>query len=107
VKAASLPVPLYLSTIHHTFLPYIVPTYQLPQEAECFVKAASLPVHKALVWTFLASRSTQRVRLSVHLDTSGGSISVHEPSSFGMAIACTVKPQALFARFPQPAFRSI
>jgi hypothetical protein len=32
------------------------------QEAECFVRAASLPVHKALVWTFLAQRATQRVR---------------------------------------------
>lgn len=32
------------------------------QEAECFVRAASLPVHKALVWVFLGQRSTQRVR---------------------------------------------
>lgn len=32
------------------------------QEAECFVRAASLPVHKALVWTFLGQRATQRVR---------------------------------------------
>jgi enoyl-CoA hydratase/3-hydroxyacyl-CoA dehydrogenase len=34
----------------------------LQTEAECFVRAASLPVHKALVWTFLGQRATQRVK---------------------------------------------
>ena len=30
------------------------------QEAEAFAEAASLPTHKALVYTFLARRSTQK-----------------------------------------------
>ena len=65
------------------------------QEAECFVRAASLPVHKALVWTFLGQRATQRVRSRVAPNSLGRQL--HGFLMWNRQLLCSRSLQAMSA----------